>query len=147
MSSPGTFFTAPNPDTTLVIPSCASSLLSVAAYDADSNRLFLNSGRGYTQNEIIKPDLAAPGVSVTAPVAGGGYEAFTGSCAASALTAGATALLAQWGRQMHPPLTFTAQQVKMLFLRGSRQSSAYVYPNREWGYGTLDLYHTFELIV
>ena len=147
LSSPGTFFTAPNPDTTLVIPSCASSLLSVAAYDADSNRLFLNSGRGYTQNEIIKPDLAAPGVSVTAPVAGGGYEAFTGSCAASALTAGATALLAQGGRQMHPPLTFTAQQVKMLFLRGSRQSSAYVYPNREWGYGTLDLYHTFESIV
>lgn len=48
---------------------------------------------------------------------------------------------------MRPPLTFTAQQVKMLFLRGSRQSSAYVYPNREWGYGTLDLYHTFELIV
>lgn len=147
LSSPGTFFTAPNPDTTLVVPACAPSSLSVATYDATSNRLFLNSGRGYTRNQIIKPDFAAPGVSITAPVPGGGYEAFTGSCAASALTAGATALLAQWGRQMRPPLTFTAQQVKTLFLRGSRQSNAYIYPNREWGYGTMDLYHTFELIV
>ena len=147
LSSPGTFFTAPNPDTTLVVPSCAPSLLSVATYDATSNRLFLNSGRGYTRNQIIKPDFAAPGVAITAPAIGGGYESFTGSCAASALTAGATALLAQWGLQMRPPLTFTTQQVKTLFLRGSQQSSAYVYPNREWGYGTLDLYHTFELIV
>ena len=145
LSSPGTFFTAPNPDTTLVVPSCAPSLLSIAAYDANTSRLFLNSGRGYTRNQIIKPDFSAPGVSLTAPVIDGGYESFTGSCAASALTAGATALLVQWGRQMRPSITFTAQQVRTLFLRGSRQNNAYIYPNREWGYGTLDLYHIFEL--
>lgn len=146
LATPGISFPAPNPDTTLVIPSCAGLPLSVASYDALTSRLFLNSGRGYTRDQSIKPDLTAPGVALTAPVPDGDYTSLTGSSAASALTAGAVALLAQWGRQLRPPVTFTAAQIRTLLLRGANQSSAYLYPNREWGYGTLDLYRTFELL-
>ncbi len=141
---PGVSFYTPSPDTTLVIPSCAESLLTSSAYNAYNNSLYLRSGRGFTRNGLIKPDLAAPGVNLTVPRPGGGYGTLTGSCASSALTAGATALLAEASLRRPLPRVFTAREIKTLFLRGARQSSIYSYPNREWGYGTLDLYGVFE---
>ena len=33
--------------------------------------------------------------------------------------------------------------VKALLARGAARNSSYSYPNREWGYGTLDLYQSF----
>ena len=35
-------------------------------------------------------------------------------------------------------------QLKNLFILGARQRPGEPYPNREWGYGTLDLYHTLD---
>ena len=144
-------FFSPNTDTTLVIPSCAASVISVSAYNAYNNSLFINSGRGYTRNNLIKPDFAAPGVDLTAPAADGpanpaadGYTTLTGSCAASAITAGATALLVESGLLQNPPRYFTTQEIKSIFLRGTKRSNIYSYPNREWGYGTLNVYGIFE---
>ena len=45
-------------------------------------------GRGKMQN---KPDLAAPGVRVMAPVAGGGYAEFTGTSFATPFVTGSAA--------------------------------------------------------
>lgn len=141
---PSVSFYAPSVDTTLVIPSCAPSLLTCSTYNAYNNSLYIHSGRGFTRNGLIKPDFAAPGVNLTSPEPGGGYQTLTGSCAASALTAGATALLAEASLRRPLPRYFTPQEIKSLFLRGTRKSSIYTYPNREWGYGTLDLYGVFE---
>ncbi len=33
--------------------------------------------------------------------------------------------------------------VKATLIRGAKRNPNYTYPNREWGYGTLDLYHSF----
>ncbi len=44
-----------------------------------------------------KPDLAAPGVRVMAPVAGGGYAEFTGTSFATPFATGSAALLMEWG--------------------------------------------------
>lgn len=138
-------FYAPSSDTTLVTPSCASSVVTVGAYNAYNNSLFINSGRGYTRNNLIKPDFASPGVSLTVPIPNGQYSSLTGSCAASAITAGATALLVEAGlRQTPRPRYFTTQEIRTLFLRGANRSRIYTYPNREWGYGTMDVYGIFE---
>ncbi len=137
-------FYAPNSDTTLVIPSCAASVITASTYNAFDNSLFINSGRGFTRNGLIKPDFASPGVDVTAPSPGGRYTSMTGSCAASALTAGATALFAESGIRQEVPRYFTANEIKSLFLRGTKRSSSILYPNREWGYGTMNVYGTFE---
>ena len=60
--NPSTRFLRPVPETTLTIPSTASNVISVGAYD-DSYRAYADfSGRGFTrQTGQVKPDLAAPG--------------------------------------------------------------------------------------
>ncbi len=141
---PAIRFYAPSADTTLVTPSCASSVITASTYNAYNNSLYINSGRGYTRNGLIKPDFAAPGVNLSAPVPGGRYSALTGSCAASALTAGAAALLMEGGLRRDIPRYFTTAEIRSLFLRGTQRSYAASYPNREWGYGTMNIYETFE---
>lgn len=148
---PDVRFTAPNPDTTLVIPSCAEPLITVSTYNGSDGTLFLNSGRGYTRNGIVKPDFASPGVGLAAPrpsspERGSSYGPLTGSSAASALCAGSAALLAEWGVRRFQTRYLTAQEMKNLFLRGTVQSSSYIYPNREWGYGTMNVYRIFEAL-
>lgn len=142
--NPDIRFYTPDSNTTLTTPSCAAPLLTVSTYNAYNNSLFVNSGRGYTRNHLIKPDLAAPGVNLSAPAPEGTYTQLTGSSAASALTAGAAALLVEAGLRQLDPRYFTASELKSLFLRGTSRIPGEIYPNREWGYGTLDVYGIFE---
>lgn len=137
-------FYMPSSDVTLAIPSCAPSVISAASYNAYNNSLYINSGRGYTRNGLIKPDFSSPGVDLTVPAPGGQYSTLTGSCAASALAAGAAALLVESGLRQERPRYFTTQEIRSLFLRGARRDGAYSYPNREWGYGLMDVYGIFE---
>jgi subtilisin family serine protease len=66
-----TRFLSPTPDTTLTIPSTASKVITVGAYDSTTNTYADFSGRGYTRRtNQIKPDLAAPGVGLIAPAPG-----------------------------------------------------------------------------
>jgi len=37
-------------------------------------------------------------------------------------------------------------QIRNLLVLGTEKRPGEQYPNREWGYGTLDVYHTFEVI-
>lgn len=45
--------------------------MTVAFYNSRENGVDINSGRGYTRDEKIKPDYAAPGETVTGAVPGG----------------------------------------------------------------------------
>jgi serine protease AprX len=65
------------------------------------------SGRGPTKFDgFEKPDFVAPGVDIVAPKHTGGYVSLTGTSMATALAAGAVALL----RQAHPEATH--EQIK-----------------------------------
>lgn len=140
---PDVRFLTPNPYTTLTTPSPSEGVISTAAYDGFNNSLLIHSGRGYTVTGAIKPDFAAPGVMVTAPGPGRTYLPFSGTSASAAITAGACALLMEWGLTRNPPFYFTADQIKIYLIRGCDQVRERTFPNREWGYGTLDLYQTF----
>lgn len=141
--SPGTVFLAPNPDTTLTAPANNEEVITVSTYNAYNGSLYINSSRGYTRDGKIKPDIAAPGVDVAAPEPGGGYGGYTGSSAAAALTAGAVALLINWGRANYPNRYFTNLEVQSFLIRGAFRNPQFLFPNREWGYGTLNLYQIF----
>jgi subtilisin family serine protease len=141
---PSIRFYTPDTSTTLVIPSCAEAILSTGTYNAYNSSMYRSSGRGYTRNNIVKPDLVTPGVSLTSPSPGGNYSTSSGSCAASALAAGATALLVESGLLRDFPRYYTPREIKSLFRRGARRSNVYLYPNREFGYGIMDVYGIFE---
>ena len=144
LADPSVRFYTPNTDTTLIIPSCAEAILTTGTFDAVRSSMFRSSGRGYTRSGVIKPDLVSPGVSLTAPLPGGSYGSSSGSCAASALAAGGTALLAESGLRMNVPRYFTPPEIKSLLRRGADRSASFSYPNREMGYGVLNVYGSYE---
>ena len=137
-----TAFLTPDSTTTLTIPSTASLALTVAAYDARTFSYADFSGRGpaavYEGSNVQKPDLAAPGVLVNAPVPGGGYRAFSGTSFAAPFVTGSAALLMEWGIvQGNDPYLY-GEKVKAYLRRGARELPGYSeWPNSLLGYGAL----------
>jgi len=131
-------FIRSDPDTTVTEPGNAPLLLTVAAYDTVTEGIFIESGRGYSKNGIVKPEIAAPGVDLVSPYR---QEAKSSTSAAAAVTAGAAALYMEWAlnRVMRP----RGVDVKERLLSGVRKKENVTYPNREWGYGMLCLRDSF----
>ena len=76
---------------------------------------------------------------------GGRFTKRTGSSVAAAITAGASALLAEWVvREQTENLGVGTSEIRNLFVLGAQQRLLLEYPNRQWGYGTLDLYQTLD---
>ncbi|MCB7319594.1 S8 family peptidase [Lacrimispora sp. 210928-DFI.3.58] len=147
--SDDTVFLLPNPNTTITIPGNTSSPITVGAYNHLNNSIYIHSSRGYTASGIIKPDIAAPGVDVSGPSlarrpgAGVPMTQRTGTSVAAAHVAGAVAGLLGWGIVDGNTLIMSEASIKSYLIRGAGRNPAFTYPNREWGYGTLDLYQTF----
>ncbi len=135
----GTGFLFPTDHTTLTIPSTAGRVITVGAYNALTFVYADFSGRGYTrETNLIKPDIVAPGVDVTAAAVGGGYAQFTGTSFATPFVTGGAALLMEWGIvRGNDPYLF-GEKVKAHFRRGARPLPGFTeYPNPQVGYGAL----------
>lgn len=135
----GTGFLYPSEETTLTIPSTASGVITVGAYDANTMQTVDFSGRGYTrQTNQIKPDLAAPGVDITSCAVGGGYVEATGTSMATPFVTGSSALLMQWGIIDGNDAFLYGEKLKAYLIRGARQIEAVrEYPNPMLGWGVL----------
>ena len=55
------YFLEANPDVTLTEPGSTENAMTVAYYNSVDNAVDINSGRGYTRSNLIKPDFTAPG--------------------------------------------------------------------------------------
>lgn len=141
------YFLQPNPNITLTSPSYAEDAVTVAAYNSYDNSIYQASGRGFSRDAQIKPDLAAPGVDLTIASNRLGrvprISTYTGSSLAAAITAGAAAQFMQWAVIDRNSPYIRSQELKNYLIRGAKREDNQTYPNRLWGYGRLDLYGTF----
>lgn len=139
-----TFFIKSDPYVTLLSLSCAMVPISVTAYNIENNSIYMEAGNGYTRIDIIKPDIAAPGVNILSPSLNHDFTEVSGTSAAVAHTAGAAALLLEWGiiKGNYPKMS--TQDMKVFMIRGARRDPNITYPNQEWGYGILDMYKVFD---
>ncbi len=145
--SAATGFYRPTPEVTLTIPSTASKVITVGAYDSTYDAYADFSGRGYADAErtvgvvtsgLAKPDLVAPGVGILAPDIYGGYTPVTGTSFATPIVTGSAALLEEWGIvQGNDPFLY-GEKVKAYLRRGARPlRGETVYPNDRVGWGAL----------
>lgn len=142
-----TRFVRPTPDVTLTIPSTASGVITVGAYDPVYESYADFSGRGYlyqeqvnsrTSDAYVKPDLVAPGVGVIAPDREGGYLPVTGTSFAAPFVTGAAALLMQWGIVMGNDPYLYGEKVKAYLRKGAKPIRGVAeYPDPRVGYGAL----------
>lgn len=143
----GTGFYQSTPDVTLTIPSTASKVLTVGAYDSVYQAYADFSGRGYANPDrtigvvtagFAKPDVVAPGVDVLAPNLYGGYTPVTGTSFATPIVAGAAALLMEWGIVRGNDVFLYGEKVKAYLRRGAQPiRGESVYPNQRVGWGRL----------
>ena len=141
-----TVFLNSNPDITLTEPGNTETPITTGAYRSSNGSIYMDSGRGFTRNGRIKPDLAAPGVAVAAYGPENRAVNLTGTSAAAAVTAGAAALLLEWGIVRKNRMTLGTLEIKQLLVRGADRSVSLLYPNRSWGYGALNLYQAFAAL-
>lgn len=135
-------FLKPTPYITLTEPAMAADVISVSTYDASNNSFYISSGRGFSRTGAVKPDIAAPGVNI--PVVRGRQ---TGSSLAAAITAGAVAQFMQWAVVDGNNLFVESREIKNYFIRGASRSFDLTYPNREWGYGRLNMVGVFDALI
>lgn len=137
--NPDTRFLYPTPDTTLTIPSAASRVIAVGAYNGFNDSYAPFSGRGYTRlTRLVRPDLVAPGVDIMTAAVGGGYARQTGTSFASPFVAGAAALLMEWGIVRGNDPYLYGEKLKAYLIRGARPLPGIrEYPDPRVGYGAL----------
>ena len=138
-------FMAPSPNYTVCVPSTALGVITCGAYDSTNTSLYANSSWGPTRLPAIAPDLVAPGVNVPG-IFPDGRGRMSGTSVAAAMTAGAAALMLEWGIVQRNEMSMNTYIIRANFLRGCRRDARRTYPNMQWGYGQLDLLQTFQLL-
>lgn len=138
------YFLRSNPDTTITAPGNAYNVMTVTAYDVKDNSIFVDASRGYTVTGRIKPDFAAPGVNVAGAGTRDQLITQSGTSVAAAVTSGAVALILEWAVVRGNYTLISNIDMKNTIIRGAQRDPGRTYPNREWGYGRLNLYDAFE---
>lgn len=148
MISDETYFLESSPEYTITAPGDAVNGMTVTAYQYRDNSLYSKASRGYNTDNVVKPDFVAPGADLKTAVPGpsGRYTQASGTSLAAAQTAGTAALLFEWAIIRGNEPFFSGNSVKNYLRRGAVRDEEMQYPNPEWGYGRIDLYHTFELL-
>ena len=132
-------FLLASPYVTLTAPATGESAICVSSYNTVGGGFYQESGRGYTRDRSIKPDFSAPGVNVSSVIG-----QITGTSAAAAIAAGAVTQFMQWAvAEGNRPLV-NGVEIKNYLIRGARRNMVQDWPNREQGYGQMDIYETFE---
>ncbi len=142
---PDTYFLSSTPDDTVTVPSTAGGVICCGAYSSIDGSIYVASSRGNTRFQRRLPTLVAPGVNVKG-IFPSGNGVMTGTSVAAAITAGAAALMLQWGIVEKNQIAMNTVSILSYLTKGCRRKPELIYPNRIWGFGELDLYNTFQVM-
>ena len=141
--SRGTYFLKSNPNTTITSPGNNPLAVTITAYNVLTGGIYPNSSRGYTKNNNVKPDIAAPGENVVAPIPGNLFVRASGTSIAAAHATGIAAMILEWGIVRGNYYSIGTVQIGRFLIRGAETQENQIYPNNIWGYGTINIYNTF----
>ncbi|EJT6149593.1 TPA: S8 family peptidase [Clostridium perfringens] len=142
-----TKFLSPNPLNTLMDPSTAKYIITVAYYNSQTQSLLAESGKGFNVNGWINPDITTAGKDILTIFPGDRVGRMSGSSPATAITVGVCALLFQWGIINRNDRTMNSSKLRSYLIYGATRIPGQTYPNEYTGYGYLDLYEIFRNII
>lgn len=121
-----TYILEPDPDVTIVDPGLSAGAITTSLYNPVNGALYINNGRGFARDGAIKPDIA--------------------TALSSGIMAGAACQFLNWGIVEGKDGELRASDIKGYMIRGAIRDNAINYPDRQWGYGKMDVYNSFEII-
>ena len=136
------YFLRPDPYTTMTEPSYCENAISLTYYDSSNNSFSIDSGRGFQRQGLIKPDLSVAGIRVQTAL---GLS--SGSSIATGLMTGAAAQFMQWAIVERKDPVINSKGIRNYFIRGAEREKTLEYPNRQWGYGRMDIAGIFDALV
>ncbi|WP_250277300.1 S8 family peptidase [[Clostridium] colinum] len=139
-----TFFLTPDPFYTVTLPATANSIVSVGGYNHFDNSFFIQSGRGPTRLNDIRPIVCAPAVNISCINEDGNLDTITGTSGAAAISTGCSALMLEWGIVKKNSLNINTISIISYFISGAQGQKNELLPNNLWGFGKLNILSTFE---
>jgi subtilisin family serine protease len=127
---PETTFLTPNPYYTVTCPATSFGVTTCGSYSSANQSLYVSSSWGPSRFSRQLPDLSAPGVNVSG-IYPWGYGTMSGTSVPAAITAGAGALILQWGLAHN--MSLNSIFVRTYLLNGANRRPGFSYPNYQWG--------------
>jgi subtilisin family serine protease len=124
-------------------PGNAKKVVTVGAIDDSSGSIASWSSRGPTLDTRLKPDVCAPGVSITAAKANSGnqYTTMSGTSMATPHVAGAAALLIDAKGGSVAPYLVKGALISTAVDKGTTG------PDIDYGWGIIDVYAAYQWII
>lgn len=139
-------FTPSDPYGTITAPCNSQYIITAAAYNQNNNNIANFSGVDFINSKSNLIDIAAGGVNAVVMLPNNKTTVVSGTSVASAVVAGACAMLFEWGIiDGNDPNMYTVS-LKTYLARGVIKKRGNVYPNPQWGYGILNIHYMFENI-
>lgn len=145
MLSYDTYFLNSSPYLTITDPATASNSLSISGYNVNNNSILQDSSKGFLPNGLIKPDLAAATSQFFSSFPNN-VQNNTSSSYAAALAAGCSTLILEWAITNGNFPNITNNEIKSFLIRGAIRTPDKIYPDRDFGYGMLNIFNSFKLI-
>ena len=115
-------FLRPVAEYTIVYPATAAKNIVCGAYNSVDGSLLASSSWGPTRLGKTAPDFTAPGVQV-AGIYPDGFGTMTGTSVSAAVTAGAAALMLEWGIVKGNMPNMNGEVIRNLFIGGAARES------------------------
>lgn len=143
---PETKFLSSSQYTTLELPSTSRDGIVAAYYDQNNTSIVGSSARGWTRDGRIKPDIAGGGINAKVILPGGGIGEASGASVAGAIVTGCVAQIMEWAIVKENDKDLYTTKVRTYLTRGATKREGDVYPNKEWGYGMVNMKEVFNQI-
>lgn len=124
------------------------NVLSIGAFNNNTDSIWIQSSRGTLNQNPLKPDIVAPGVGIIGPYKNNKYANGTGTGISSSIVSGVASVLMEYissQSELGRNLLFT-EVIKTYLMIGADRQDIYSYPNVNLGYGVLNFKKTMENI-